>query len=322
MMKINFIIEQSFGLKYLGCATVSKQLMDVLIKKGVDVSLNSKDVGFDLVHAHTFGPLAMSQNKKATSIISAHSIPSINVGNIILGDKKFWDPIYQKIYNTYDYVFAVSNYSIQELKDIGIIKPIYVLENGVNHSFFKYDEEKGQRFREMYGYAEDDFVVLNVAQITPRKGIYDFISVAKKNPDIQFLWIGGFPYFIGSSDYLKLKTLIHQTSSNLTFTGFFEDIIGAYSGSDLLFTPTFRETFGLTIIEADACHLPVLARDLEVFRELFGKKISYGKTVDMFSTILQEKLKRTKGDLAKKYDLNRVGNDAISIYEQIISSKK
>ena len=321
-MKINFIIEQSFGLKYLGCATVSKQLMDVLIKKGVDVSLNSKDFGFDIVHAHTFGPLAMSQNKKTTSIISAHSTPSINTGNIILGDKKFWNPIYQKIYNTYDYVFAVSNYSIQELKDIGITKPIYVLENGVNHSFFQYDEEKGQRFREMYGYVEDEYVVLNVAQVTPRKGIYDFISVAKQNPDIQFLWIGGFPYFIGSSDYLKLKTLINHPPSNLSFSGFVEDIIGAYSGSNLLFTPTFRETFGLTIIEADACYLPVITRDLDVFRELFGKNISYGKTVDAFSTIIQEKPKKTKGTLAKKYDLNRVADDAISLYEQIISSKK
>ena len=89
-----------------------------------------------------------------------------------------------------------------------------------------------------------------------------------------------------------------------------------------MFTPTFRETFGLTIIEADACYLPVITRDLDVFRELFGKNISYGKTVDVFSTIIQEKPKKTKGTLAKKYDLNRVADDAISLYEQIISSKK
>lgn len=320
-MKINFIIEQSYGLKYLGCATVSKQLMMMLKEKGISVSLNSKEEGFDLVHAHTFGPLAMSQNKKTTSIISAHSTPSINVGNIVLGEKKFWDTIYQKIYNTYDYVFAVSANSVKELKDIGISKPIHVLENGVNRVFFKYDTKKGEIFREMYEYTPDDFVVLNVAQITPRKGIYDFIEVAKKNPEIKFLWIGGFPYFIGSSEYFKVKTMIQNPPENLTFTGFIDDIIGAYSGADLLFTPSLRETFGLTIIEADACYLPVLARDIEVFRSLFKEQISYASDVETFSTQIKKKQKRTKGDVAKTYDLERVADDAIRLYEEILSAE-
>jgi glycosyltransferase involved in cell wall biosynthesis len=321
-MRVNFIIERSFGLKYLGCATVSKQLMEVLIHKGVDVSLNSKEEGFDLVHAHTFGPLAMSQKQKVTSIISAHSTPSINAGNIISGKMKFWKFIYQRIYNGYDQVFAVSKYSIKELKDIGITKPIHVLENGVDNTFFQYNEKKGIDFRETYGYKNNDYVVLNVAQITPRKGIYDFIKVAKQNPDIKFLWIGGFPYFIGSSDYLQLKSLIQHPPPNLRFTGFVEDIIGAYSGSNLLFTPSFGETFGLTILEADACHLPVLARNLEVFTELFGKHISYGNDIEEFSKIIIKKPKIAKGALSKKYDIDRIAEDAISLYEKTIDSIK
>lgn len=320
-MKVNFIIEQSFGLKYLGCATVSRQLMNVLIEQGVDVSLNSKNDCFDLVHAHTFGPLAMSQKQKATSIISAHSTPSINAGNIVFGDKKFWNSIYRTIYNRFDYVFAVSQFTVKELKDIGIIKPIYVLENGVNMSFFKYDKEKGEMFRRKNGYEKDEYIVINVAQVTPRKGIYDFFSVAKENPDTQFLWIGGFPYFIGSSDYLKLKTLIKHPPKNLRFSGFVEDITGAYSSADLLFTPSYRETFGLTIIEADACHLPVLARDLEVFHELFSDHISYGKTIQEFSAVVNKQSKKTNGSLSKQYDIQDIGKETIELYDKILASK-
>jgi glycosyltransferase involved in cell wall biosynthesis len=319
LMKVNFIIEQSFGLKYLGCATVSRQLMNVLTEQGIDVSLNSKKDGFDLVHAHTFGPLAMSQRKKATSIISAHSTPSINAGNIIFGDKKFWNSLYRSIYNKFDYVFAVSQFTVKELEDIGINKPIYVLENGVNTSFFTYDKAKGQKFRKQNGYDTDEYVVLNVAQVTPRKGIYDFFSLAKANPDVQFLWIGGFPYFIGSSDYLKLKNLIKHPPKNLKFTGFVEDIIGAYSGADLLFTPSYRETFGLTIIEADACCLPVLARDLAVFRELFSDHISYGKNVEEFNTVIKKRPKRTPASLSKQYNLATIGKETIKLYENILS---
>jgi len=318
-MKINFIIENSGAFKYLGCSTVSKQLMDLLKDKGVEVSFNSKKDGFDLVHAHTFGPLAISQKRKTKSIISAHSTPSINKGNIVLGDRKIWKTIYREIYNGFDYVFAVSKTSIKELNDIGIIKPIHVLENGVNRSFFQYDENKGKKFRETYGFSNDDFVVLNVAQITPRKGVYDFILVAEKNPDVKFLWIGGFPYFVGSSDFLHLKTMIKHLPENIKFTGFVEDIIGAYSGSDLLFTPSHRETFGLTIIEASACRLPVLARRLDVFEDLFGKHVYYGESVEDFIKVIGQKPNKKDSELSIKYDLNRIADDAISLYEKILN---
>ncbi|MFH1013482.1 MAG: glycosyltransferase family 4 protein [Thermoplasmatota archaeon] len=319
-MKVNFIIESSRGLRYLGCATVSKQLMEVLKEKGIDVALNSKKDEFDLIHAHTFGPLAISQKRKARSIISAHSIPSINKGNIIFGDKSLWNAVYRKIYNAFDYVFAVSKMSVKELKDIGVSKPIYVLENGVNKSFFKYDTEKGRIFRDANGFSKNDYVVLNVAQITPRKGVYDFITVAKNNPDVKFLWVGGFPYFIASSDFLRLKTIIRHLPPNLRFTGYIEDIIGAYSGSDLLFTPTQGETFGLTIIEASACNLPVLTRRLEVFEELFDGNVLFGRDVEEFGSIIKQKPKKQKSQLTDRYDLHRIANDTISLYEKIIDS--
>lgn len=305
------------GLKYLGCSTVSQQLYHVLKEKGVDVQLNSKKNDFDIIHAHTFGPLALSQQGKATSIISAHSTPSINKGNIILGGWKFWNTVYKKIYNKFDYVFAVSQTSVKELEEIGITKPIHILENGVNRGKFRYDEHRGMKFREEYGFTEDDYVVLNVAQITPRKGVYDFIEVAKRNQHIKFIWIGGFPYLVASSDYFKLKRMIKNVPSNLTFAGFVKDIVGAYSGADILFTPTYRETFGLTIIEADACKLPVLARDLEVFKELFDDEILYGNNVEQFCQVLQKKPKKGRGILSEKYDINKVADKLLTLYTDI-----
>ena len=41
---------------------------------------------------------------------------------------------------------------------------------------FIYDEKKGIKFREQNGITQDDLLILNVAQITPRKGIYDFMK--------------------------------------------------------------------------------------------------------------------------------------------------
>ncbi len=319
-MKINFIVENNRNLRFLGCSTIAINLYNTLKRKGVDVHLNSKEKGFDIIHAHTFGPLALSQRKKAsTSIISAHSLPSINKGNIVSGGKKFWRKIYRGIYNSFDYILAVSNTSIDELREIGVNKPIRVLENGVDQRVFRYDRARGEEFRRKLGFSEEDFVVLNVAQVTPRKGVYDFIEVASKNPDIRFVWIGGFPYYFISSDYFKLRELIKNTPSNLVFTGFIDDIVGAYSGADVLFAPTYGETFGLTILEALSCNLPVLVRPLEVFKELFDEEVLYGSSVEEFSRILRGlPRKRINSSLPDRYDVDRIVDRLINIYEELI----
>ena len=330
MVRVNFIIEDYKTLKYLGCSTAAKQFVDILRNKGLELEVNSKKKDFDIIHAHTFGPQAIyraHKNKNSISIVSAHSTPSINKGNILTGSFKIWNWIYSTIYNKFDYVLAVSENSVKELKDIGVKKEIFVVENGVETKKFHYDKKRGVEFRENNGIKKDDMVVLNVAQITPRKGVYDFIETAKKCPEIQFVWVGGFPYKYLSSDYFKLKKITRKNAGlkNLKFTGFVSNITGAYSGSDVLFTPSLAETFGLTIIEAGACKLPVIARELEVFRELFGEKIIYGKNTKDFTELIKkfrentfrEKQSKKAHLLSKKYDIKVIAEKLFNFYNEI-----
>jgi glycosyltransferase involved in cell wall biosynthesis len=330
-MKVNFIIEGSGLLKYIGCSTAAKQFINYLMDKGIEIKINSKDQDFDIIHAHTFGPFALKQSRKnhgAVKIISAHSTPSINNKNIITGGFKFWNWIYKYIYNKFDYVLAVSEYSVKELKKIGIKREIFVVENGIDRKKFFYNQESGNKFRDKYGIEKQDLLVLNIAQITPRKGIYDFIEVAKKNPDIKFLWVGGFPYKYASSEYFKLKKIYKKNANldNLKFVGFVEDIIGAYSASDILFTPSYAETFGLTIIEAGSCKLPVIGRKLEVFEELFGNNISYGENIEGFSVMINkfknEEFRKKRSDdvyvLSGKYDITIIADKLYNIYKKVV----
>ena len=66
-MKVNFIIEGSGLLKYIGCSTAAKQFVDYLIEKGIEIKINSKEKNFDIIHAHTFGPFALSASITAKS---------------------------------------------------------------------------------------------------------------------------------------------------------------------------------------------------------------------------------------------------------------
>ena len=330
-MKVNFIIEGSGLLKYIGCSTAAKQFVNYLLNKGIEIEINSKDKDFDIIHAHTFGPFALKQsriNHDAVKIISAHSTPSINNKNIITGGFKFWNWIYKYIYNKFDYVLAVSDYTVKELKKIGIKREIFVVENGIDRKNFFYNKESGKKFREIYSIKKQDMLVLNIAQITPRKGIYDFIEVAKKNPDIKFLWVGGFPYKYASSEYFKLIKICRNNANldNLKFVGFVEDIVGAYSASDILFTPSYAETFGLTIIEAGSCKVPVIGRKLEVFEELFGSNMSYGENIEEFSFMINkfknEEFRKKRSEdayyLSEKYDIRIIADKLYKIYKKVI----
>ena len=54
-----------------------------------------------------------------------------------------------------------------------------------------------------------------------------------------------------------------------------EQLLECYRTADLLLAPSRAEGFGLPIVEAQALGVPVLARDIPVFREVGGDQASY-----------------------------------------------
>jgi hypothetical protein len=97
-MKINFIVEDGGVLQYLGCATAAKNLYNEL-SKYIDIQYNSSKTDFDIAHFHTFGPKSMYYlNKfKKKTIITAHSTPNLNTGNLAFPKLVNW--LYLPIYN-------------------------------------------------------------------------------------------------------------------------------------------------------------------------------------------------------------------------------
>ena len=160
---------------------------------------------------------------------------------------------------------------------------VTTIYNGIDIEDFKPDENKRKIFREKYNIGKNELVVLTVAQRTPRKGIYDFLNIAKKFPELRFLWVGGFPYGIFSQDYFKIKKLIEKKSENCIFPGFIKDIKEAYSAADVFFMPSYAEGHSIVMLEALAMGLPMIARNLEEFREAFEDTLMYTSPVREYS---------------------------------------
>ncbi|MCU0631496.1 MAG: glycosyltransferase family 4 protein [Methanolinea sp.] len=322
-MKINFFVEDMLFFRYIGCATVAKTLYRQLQGElGIEVSWKSFSNHADIVHFHTFGPIAglnrrMARGKK---ILTAHSTPRINMGNIALA--RAINKRYPKIYRRFDHIITISRPCHEEVTTMIPDMPVTMIPNGVNRDFFRRDEEKGAAFRESYKIPEDQEVVLTVAQQTPRKGLYDFLALSRMFPEKKFIWIGGFPYGALSKDYGKIKQLKLRCGENVLFPGYVNDILKPYSAADIFFMPSYAETFGLVILEALSSGLPVIARDIPEFRDIYGDNILYfSKKPDAIAMLEDHAaLRRCAGgarDFTSQFDLKDIAAQHIRLYREL-----
>ncbi len=323
-MKVDFYVEDMFFFKYIGCATVAKMLYRELASTGeLDITWKGMPGNADLVHYHTFGPLAMAHCQLATGVrvLTAHSTPRINNGNIAFS--KTINRLYPKIYQRFDHIITISESCHQEVIAMAPDVPATLIPNGVNRTYFHPDQDRRERFREQYHIGDDEKVVLTVAQMTPRKGIYDFLALAKAHPEIRWVWVGGLPYGPVSKDYRRIKELSEHAGENVIFTGYVDEIADPYNGADLFLMPSHAETFGLVILEALASGLPVIARDIPEFREIFGDQVLYFKDLaGVTSHLRDEQQLRTIGAGSRawteKHDIRTIAEQHISLYRSIV----
>lgn len=106
----------------------------------------------------------------------------------------------------------------------------------------------------------------------PQKGLEDLIDIAR-----YFKELTGRDFeldLMGNLNPLKEKIPADMKAS-FAFLGsvYSEDKYRRLKESKVFVFPSYHESFGLVILEAMACGVPVVAYDLEVYREIFTKGI-------------------------------------------------
>ncbi|MGD9936012.1 MAG: glycosyltransferase family 4 protein [Methanoregulaceae archaeon] len=322
---MTFYVEDQFFFRYIGCATAARALYQALeLKDSLELSWKRGATDSDLVHFHTFGPLALGtlQRSDGIAVLTAHSTPRINQGNIAFANRV--NRLYPAIYRRFDHVVTVSAPCHREITEMVPDIPATLIPNGVDRERFCPDPEKRALFREEFGIDEDTRVVLSVAQLTPRKGVYDFLHVAAEHPDYHFMWVGGLPYGALSKDYYRIRTLRERTGPNVTFTGYVDDITAPYAASDLFFMGSHAETFGLVVLEALSSGLPVIARDIPEFREIFGSSILYFSTPEEVTPLLDDEdaINRCRAgarDATLPFDIRTIADRHAALYRSLAS---
>lgn len=147
---------------------------------------------------------------------------------------------------------------------------VYIVPTGIDIE--KFYREKNKKIdiiktREKLGIKEDDFVILFVGRVAQEKNIELLLSAMKglKNTSnkIKLLIVGDGPDLEKYKEY----TTKNDLEENIVFAGKvpWDKINEYYIISDVFATASHTETQGLTVIEAMAASLPVIAINDEAF---------------------------------------------------------
>ena len=167
-------------------------------------------------------------------------------------------------YNRGDIVLTPTPYAREILETYGLRPPVRALSNGVDTAFFAPDPARRAAFRARWGLTGNDKVVVSAGHFMQRKGIGRFIELARSLPGVRFFWFG---YTQPALVPAEVRHAMAAAPANLQFPGFVSqaELRDAYCGADLFCFCSHEETEGIVVLEALACGVPVLVRDIPVY---------------------------------------------------------
>ena len=331
-MKILLYTEIEKIVRKSGLGKAIKHQMKALELTGIEYTTNPKD-DFDILHINTYFPhsydLALKAKKSGKKIVyHAHSTEEDFRNGFIFS--KQVSPLFKKwlikCYSLGDVIVTPTEYSKKILETYGLNRKIYAISNGIEIEKFARNEKLGKLFRETYNYTKEDKIVMGIGLYIERKGIVDFVELAKRMPEYKFIWFGYSPL---SATTKNVRDAVNTKLPNLTFAGYVESdmIIGGMSGCDVYIFPTLEETEGIPIIEACACHCQAIVRDIPVFEDWLedGINVYKAKDIDDFEIKIKKIINKELPDLtdkaykvAEERSLQIVGQKLKEVYEEVL----
>lgn len=235
----------------------------------------------DISHYHTIDPLFYLSTMRpghGIRIGYVHFLPETLEGSLRI-PQPFKGIFYRYViafYRKMDAIVVVNPSFIPKLSAYGISEDkITYIPNFVSaNEFYEMKDSDKIRLRKRLNISEDDFVVVGVGQLQERKGVFDFIDLARRHPELKFVWVGGFSFGKMTDGYEELKKVMDNPPENLYFPGIVDrsQMNEYYNMADLFLLPSFNELFPMSILEACSTNTPVMLRDLPLYHSIISGK--------------------------------------------------
>lgn len=330
-MKVLLYLEGEKWIGKSGIGRAIKHQQRALDLAGISYTTDPND-SYDIVHINTYGPksvaLLKSAHKKGKKVIvHAHSTME-DFRNSFIGSNLLAPLVKRRlasIYQAADYLITPSEYSKRLIQGYGVTTPIRAISNGIDLSKYQPSAEKEQAFREYFGIQPGQKVVISAGLYFKRKGLIDFVEVAKAMPDVRFIWFGKINKLMIPREIRRIVDKYHP--ENVLFPGYFKGDIfeGAMSGADAFFFPSYEETEGIVVLEALASRQAVVLRDIPVYQGWIDEEcVELGNTNEEFVASLRKifdgALDKTEAGyrVAQSRSIEVVAQELAAVYRKVM----
>ena len=335
-MKVLIYFEGQQLLSKSGIGRAFDHQKKALESAGVPYSTDENELDFDILHINTYGLNSQRMVRRAKRadkkvIYHAHSTEE-DFRNSFIGSNQV-SAIYKKhlvrLYSSADFIITPTLYSKKVIEGYGIEQPIEAISNGIDLTRFNRNVEKEKQFRDYFQLPLDKKVIISVGLYFERKGLVDFVEVARRFPEYTFIWFGHTPLYTIPK---KIRAIIQGNHpDNVIFPGYIKgDIIeGAYTNADLFFFPSYEETEGIVVLEALASRQHVLVREIPVYDGWLvpGENAYMGRMNEDFCNQIEQIIEKKAIDLrengwqtAQGKSIQAIGQQLKSVYEKVLGN--
>lgn len=336
-MKVLIYFQNADTFSKSGIGRAMSHQLTALEASGVETTIQKKD-DYDIAHINTY----FAKSHRALKLAKKRGIPVIVHGHSTYEDfrrsfkmwqvmEPFFDHDLKWMYSRADMIIAPTPYARDLIKSYGLCQNVIAISNGIDVKAYEDDLEAQKQFRERFDIPEGEKFVMGVGFPFERKGLIDFIEVARSFPHIKFIWFGALQRILTNE---KIIRAIKKKPDNVIMAGYCKGSIihGAYQLASAMFFPSFEETEGIVVLEALASHCPLLVRDVGVYREWLedGVNCHMGKTNEDFIVQLKRlldegedpKILEAGYQVALERDLPKIGEQLKNAYQSLLDSRK
>jgi len=176
-------------------------------------------------------------------------------------------------------------------------------------------------------YGIKDEYILYVGTVEPRKNLLRLIDAYNKlNPPEKLV-------IVGASGW-KNKDVYKKKNKNIIFTGYVddEDLPKLYSNAKVFIYPSLYEGFGLPVLEAMNCKVPVITSNTSSMPEVGGDAVLYvnPSSVDdiriklsklLTDSNLRKELIKKGINQVKKFSWDKTAKETINVYKKVYNKK-
>ncbi|MFH1868867.1 MAG: glycosyltransferase [Candidatus Omnitrophota bacterium] len=232
---------------------------------------------------------------------------------------------------------VASEYEKGQFLSLGLESSVTVIPRGIDLDDYK-PPHPAKDFRQRHPQLKGKEIILSLGRIHFKKG-FDMLAAAfkeivAKREKTQLVIAG--PDERGYAEKVKALFGKLKLQDNVLFTGMLlgEDKLAAFYASDLFVLPSYGENFGITVLEAMACGIPVvitkkvgLSPDIERYKAGMVVDCVKGQISDAILTLLEKKdLRRSMGDngrrlVEEKFTRDKIADETIKLYDSILKKR-